>query len=121
MSTCRADDTERVFSHHMQAFLTKDLDATMEDYSDDSVVIINTAPGPVRGLAAIRAFFAQTFGLLTPEVLGSLKTSCQVIEGENAYICYSAGTAIPFASDTFMVRGGKIACQTVAVQMGQTT
>jgi len=37
------------------------------------------------------------------------------LEGDVAFILWSAGAAIPFGSDTFVVRGGKIIAQTGAV------
>jgi ketosteroid isomerase-like protein len=109
--------TEAVFNHHFQALLSRDVAAIMEDYTEDSVAIVNTAPEALHGVAAIRALFEQVMQVFTPEVLGSLKTHRQTIDGEIAYVVWSAGKTIPFASDTFVIRDGKIAVQTAAVLM----
>jgi ketosteroid isomerase-like protein len=100
----------------MQAFAAKDLDATMEDYTEQSVLVTNGAPGPELGLAAIREMFSRVFAMFTPEMTANLNTSRLDIVGEVAYVVWSSAPAIPFASDTFVIRDGKIMIQTAAVQ-----
>jgi hypothetical protein len=41
--------------------------------------------------------------------------------GEVAYLLWSGGAAFPFATDTYVVRDGKILVQTAAVQAGQSS
>jgi len=105
----------QVFDHHVGALLKGDLDGMMSDYSDDSIVI---APdGVVKGLGAIRAFFAGFLaGLLKPGTY-DLKVDAQHIEGDVVYVLWHARCAaadVVFAGDTFLIRDGKIAVQTVA-------
>ncbi len=57
--------------------------------------------------------------MLTPDVLSQIKIARQAVDGEIAYIAFSAGRAIPLISDTFVIRDGKIVAQTTAVQMSQ--
>ncbi len=109
--------TKAVFEHHMQAYLARDLDGMLSDYTEESALFINTAPEPIKGLVAIGGFFAQVAEMLTPEVLGQFKVLHQVIDGEVAYITWSAGQAFPFVTDTFVVRGDKIAIQTAALYL----
>ncbi len=111
--------TQAVFDHHWQAYLAKDLDAILSDYVEESVVIVNLGSEPLKGLVAIRGLYAQVMELLTPEVLGQLKITHQVVDGEIAYIAFSAGTLSPLITDTFVIRGGKIAAQTSAALMGR--
>ncbi len=108
-------DTATVIKRHLDALLSRDLDRLMEDYAEDAFFLSNMAPVAIRGRAALRAFWMQAFLVFTPEVLGSLKFTQQEIEGDVAFILWSAGPAIPFGSDTFVVRGGKIVAQTGAV------
>jgi hypothetical protein len=55
--------------------------------------------------------------LCTPAVLSSLTVTQQKIEGEIAYLLWSAEPEIPFGSDTFHVREGKIMVQMATVQV----
>ncbi len=119
MSTAPETQTEAVYNHHLQALGARDLEAIAEDYSEESALIVSSVPVAMHGGAAIRAFFAQTFEVFTPEVIASFRVHRQTIDGEIAYAVWSAGDLIPFASDTFVIRGGKIVVQTAAVQMAQ--
>jgi len=119
MSQGKERQTQEVFDHNMQVYLAKDLDGILSDYTEESVVIVNVAPEPLRGLAAIRGLYTQAMEMLTPDVLSQIKIARQAVDGEIAYIAFSAGMALPFISDTFVIRGGKIVAQTTAVQMGQ--
>ena len=110
-------DTATVIKRHLDALMSRDLDKLMEDYAEDAFFLSNMAPVAICGLAALRAFWAQAFLIFTPEVLSSLEFTQQQIEGDMAFILWSAGAAIPFGSDTFVVRGGKIIAQTGAVQI----
>ena len=109
MVSSNVGTTQSVLSHHLQAVGTYNLDDIMTDYADKAVVL--TANGVFRGPAQIRGFFTEALKLLPPEVMSQLKLTCQEIEGEFAYIYWSAGPTIPMASDTFCVRNGKIVMQ----------
>jgi len=49
-------ETEAVVEHHMAALQAGDIDTVMEDYTDESVFIINLG-GVFTGKDAIRPFF----------------------------------------------------------------
>lgn len=112
-------DTAIVVKRHIEALMDRDLDRLMEDYAEEAFFINNLVPNAICGTEALRKFWTEAFFIFTPEVLSSLKFLQQVIEGEVAYILWSAGRMIPFGSDTFVVRGGKIVAQTGAVQIAK--
>jgi len=51
--------TRDVLDHHLQCFGAGDLEGTLADYAADSVLL--TADGALRGLPAIREFFARVY------------------------------------------------------------
>ena len=107
--------TQDTLNHHLQAF-SVGLDEILSDYTDDSVLY--TPDGPVRGLAAIRAFF-EAFGPQMPEGwLDNFEMLRMDVDGEYAYIVWKVGDDIPLGTDTFVIRDGKIMVQTFAAHMG---
>ena len=119
MSTVVEKQTEAAVNHHLKALLAKDIDGVMEDYVEDSVFIVYSDPEAMHGLAAIRAMFTQHLEAIAPEVLSSFKVHRLTVDGEIAYLVWSLGKEIPFASDTFVVRGGKIVAQTAVAYVPQ--
>jgi ketosteroid isomerase-like protein len=116
VTTQAANSTEAVLARHFQAFLARDLEGIMKDYTPNAVVF---APnGPAAGSEAIRAGFAGLFGMFTPEVMANVKVTRQDISGEYAYVLWSALPVVPFGGDTFRVSGGKIVAQSFVGQMG---
>ena len=105
--------TEAVIRHHLAASAAADLEAVMFDYADDAVVI---SPASVlRGAAEIRAFFTQFFRDAAHLAAG-LQLQQLVVEGEVAYIMFILGDGSDYrmqCSDTYVLRGGKIAVETV--------
>jgi ketosteroid isomerase-like protein len=109
------EQTERTLRHHLKAFGAGDLEAIMVDYADDALLI--TADDTFRGHEQIRNFFAGIFGKVFPQGWSSIKVTRQVVEGDLAYITWSGTSAaikVPFATDTFLHRDGKIIAQTFA-------
>lgn len=115
MSTDTANQTEATLNHHMESISTKDLDAIMEDYSDDSILV--TPDVSIAGLDGIRGFFETFLPGLTPEIMANVSLDRAAIHDELAYIIWNAGDVIPLGTDTFIVRNGKIKFQTFAVYM----
>jgi len=114
VSTFVEKQTEAVVNHHLKALLAKDIDGVMEDYVEDSVFIVYSDPEAIHGLAAIRAMFTQHLEAIAPEVLSSFNVHRLTVDGEIAYLVWSMGKAMPFASDTCIIRGGRIVVHTVA-------
>ncbi len=105
--------TESVLDHHLEAFGAQDMEENLKDYNDDSVLI--THDSIFRGIdeieGAFEAFFEE-FG--DPET--ELSVDRKVIEDEVAYITWHAETpenTYEFATDTFLIRDGKIETQTL--------
>ena len=109
--------TQDVLDHHLKALLDGDVDEVMADYDDSSVLA--TQEATVRGLTALREFFAAAVTELLPP--GSeLEVTAQVVDGDHAYIVWrgeSVKYRLPFGTDTFVVRGGKIVFQSFAGQI----
>lgn len=106
--------TEDVLNHHLDAFTAQDLDETLTDYTDDSVVITNV--GTFRGRDEIEGLFADLFAEFSQE--GSrIDLEQKTVEGEYAYIVWDGETPendYEFCTDTFVVRDGTIHRQTFA-------
>ena len=110
--------TEETLLKHLQAFGNGDVDAIMTDY-DEAAVLITPDDGPLHGTAEIRAAFESLLADLPPGST-TLEVSKQIVEGEIAYIVWSGESEkvkVPFATDTFVVRDGKIVVQTFTPQM----
>ena len=103
---------EAVLRNHLRA-ATIGVDAIMQDYTERSVLITHDAT--YRGLAEIRGFFTALFSALPAGFFDELKMIRQEIVGEVAYILWERKPQIARATDTFIVRNGKILVQTFAV------
>ena len=106
-----SDVTKSVLDHHMQALESGDLDDVMSDYTEDSVFISNLG-GVITGLEAIRAVFGMAAG-----TMAGFELAAEHVEGEIGYVAWKSD-GVPFGTDTFVVRDGKIAAQTVALHFG---
>jgi len=102
-----SDETEAVVERHMAALEAGDIDTVMEDYTDESVFIINLG-GVFTGKEAIRPFFEAA-----GQPAGFTRTAAHAA-GDTFYVTWTAD-GIAFGTDTLVVRDGKIAVQTVAI------
>ncbi len=117
MSTQTAvSTTAEVLAHHLQAIGEHNLDDLVSEYTEESVIF--SPQGVVKGQEQIRGFFAEALKLLSPEVMATFKMARQEIDGEFAYILWSAAPTILTAQDTFCVRDGKIVMQSFAAHFG---
>jgi ketosteroid isomerase-like protein len=118
MASGISEQTEKTLLHHWQAFGAGEVEAIMADYAEDAVLI--TPDGVLKGHAQIRSLFTQIFATMFPPDSTSLHLAKQVVEGEIAYILWSGSSAhykAPLATDTFVMRHGKIVAQTFAAQL----
>ena len=103
--------TKDVLEHHLKCFGERDLQGILSDYAPGAVLF--TSDGPLRGADAIRPLFqAMIAEFGKPGATFSMKQ--QSIEGDYAYILWTAETAdnmYEMATDTFVVRDGKIVAQ----------
>jgi ketosteroid isomerase-like protein len=111
-------DTKAVLDHHFAAFAAADTDEVLKDYNEESILI--TPEATHKGRQAIRAFFSDSFsGLFKPGTY-ELTPDTLTIEGDVGYVVWHATCAsadIPLATDTWIVRDGKVAVQTFAAKI----
>jgi hypothetical protein len=101
--------TAATLAHHLQA-ITESIDAVLSDYTEESVLL--TQSGPIVGLVGIRAFLERFIGDAPPALVAALTIVRQDIHGEVAYLIWKAEPFVALATDTFVIRNGKIAAQT---------
>jgi ketosteroid isomerase-like protein len=104
--------TEATVTRHLQA-IPQGIDALLADYTEASVFY--TPDGPLHGLAAIRGFFEGFLASSPPELVQAFTVTRLDVHGETAYLLWKAEPFIPLATDTFLVRDGKILVQSFAV------
>ncbi len=106
--------TKDVLDHHLKCFGEGDLKGILSDYTPSAVLF--TPEGPLKGTDAIRSLFQTMMAeFKKPGAAFSMKQ--QFVEGDHAYILWTAETAdnvYEFATDTFVVRDGKIVAQSFA-------
>ena len=105
--------TQDVLNHHLSCFAEGKLDDLLSDYDASSVLF--TMDGALKGPNEIRPLFDE---FAKPGASFDMKT--QLVDGEAAYIVWSAETAdntYEVATDTFVVREGKIAYQSLAAKI----
>ena len=113
----RMSSTQAVLDHHLQCFGTCDLEGILADYTDESVVLI--PEGELKGREAIRGFFTAAFAEFgRPGTTFAMKT--MLVSGDCAFIVWDAETVdnrFESATDTFVIRDGRIAVQTYAAKV----
>lgn len=106
--------TLEVLEHHNLYLQAGNLEETLADYNEDSVII--NMSGPKVGIEEIRAFFADSIkNCLPPET--TYETIQQYVHGEMAYITWKAESpyySVPYGTDSFIIKNGKIVQQTFA-------
>jgi ketosteroid isomerase-like protein len=109
--------TKDVVDHHLESFGARDLKGILSDYAPDAVLF--TPDGPLRGIDAMKPLFqAMIAEFGKPGAAFSMKR--QSVDGDYAYILWTAETAdnvYEVATDTFVVRNGKIVTQPFAAKI----
>jgi len=109
--------TSDVVQNHMRAFNEKSLDGVLADYTSNTVLFV--PGGPLKGLAAIKRFFQRFLAEFSkPGARFSMQE--EHADGDYAYIRWNAETAdnrYEAATDTFIVRNGKIVAQSFAAKI----
>jgi hypothetical protein len=106
--------TKEVVGNHLKCFGEGDLEGVLSAYAPGAVLF--TMDGALRGVDAMRPFYQALiaeFG--KPGAVFSMNQ--QYFEGEYAYILWTAETAdnvYEMATDTFVVRDGKITAHSFA-------
>lgn len=110
-----------VHDHHHQAFLDKNVEELIKDYDEESILI--TPDGNLhKGVEEIRNTFEYAFQEIFPQEM-DLQLIKKTSDKGIVFLLYSVSDAETgktlwnFASDTFIIKDGKIKYQTVvAVQ-----
>ena len=109
--------TSDVLDRHLRCFADHDVEGVLADYSSDAVLFVPS--GPLKGPDAMRPLFQALISEFAKP--GSSFTMQQrYIEGDHAYILWTAETAdnsYEIATDTFVVRNGKIVAQSFAAKI----
>lgn len=111
------NDTRQVLAHHLECFAQRDLEGILADYTDRSLLL--TPEGTLEGRSAIRPLLARLCAEFSKPG-ASLSMKVHSIAGELGFLVWSAETAenrYEFATDTFVVREGKIAYQSFAARI----
>ncbi len=100
----RYDISESILYHPLGAFGARDVDAILEDYTEDSVIIIPNSI--IKGLDNIRGLFVNLTQNILPQ--GSkFELVEKVAIGNIAYLIWNAesdGYKIPFSTDTSFLK-----------------
>jgi hypothetical protein len=109
--------TSDVLDRHLNSFAKYDLAGILADYSSDAILF--TPAGPLRGPAAIKPVL-QALVSEFAKPGSSFTMQHRSIEGDYGYILWTAETAdnsYEFATDTFVVRNGKIVAQSFSAKI----
>lgn len=115
MSSELTKKTEVVLSHHLQSVFDENIDAIMSDYVEDSALFL--PQGPVQGLSQLRRFFDEFLANKPESFAENFQMIRQDVAGDFAYIVWKSDPSIPLATDTYVIRDGKIVIQTFAAYM----
>ena len=107
----RLGNVETVVRHHLQVFVEQQgLDAILDDYADNACFLSETRE--YCGKPAIREFFEGFLAALPRQAIGQFTLRSLRVQGDVAYITWSAGPELPLGTDTFVVNDGRIVAQT---------
>nr|AAN45860.1 putative protein [Acinetobacter johnsonii] len=101
--------TLEVFDHHLGAFALG-VDELLKDYDESSVIFTNS--GHSRGLEEIRTFFSNFLDSLPDDFWNDFQVLEKEVMAEVAYLVWSAKPYVALATDTMLIRDGKIVTQT---------
>lgn len=105
---------DEVLNHHMAALSSGDIDAIMEDYADNAVLIMQN--GVVSGTQELTKHFSTPSKILTADT--KLEILYKKCIGNIAFLVWKAQNDnfnVPIASDTFVIENGKILSQTFVI------
>jgi len=113
----RNSTSENILQRHLSSFKANDIEAMMADYTSESVLI--TPETSYSGLEEIKEFLIDLISHF-PKQKSILEIDKIVINDDLAYIVWNGKTPsldVPFATDTFIIKNGKILRQTFAGQL----
>jgi len=114
----RADETsatQRVWDHHIVAWKSRDVEAILSDYTEESAIIVVNKV--IRGRKAIGDLFRQLFDIFDKvDKPDDHQIDPATVVGKVVYITWRVkigGVDYPFGTDTFVIDKGKIEYQTI--------
>ena len=121
MTRAPVSTTQAVLDHHRLCFAARDLEGLLSTYAPDAVMF--TQMGPLRGVEALKGMFTGLFAEFAKPT-SAMQTKVLTVDGDYAYTVWSADTAdnvYELASDTYVVRDGKIVMQSYAAKITPKT
>lgn len=112
LGVANAQTTDDVWQHHIDAWVARDLDGIVSDYTDDSVLILNNEI--YQGTDEIRNVFAQLFEIFDH---GDNIIDEPIVLDRYVYIIWHftpEGSTEHYGTDTFLIEDGIITLQTIA-------
>ena len=106
--------TREIVDHHWKTFRDNDLEGTLADYTDESVLI--TPNRIYKGMKEIRENFVSAFDVF-PKNATTMQLNKSVVQRDVGYILWEANgpkVKLSFGTDTFVIKNGKIVSQTYA-------
>ncbi|MCI0507980.1 MAG: nuclear transport factor 2 family protein [Gammaproteobacteria bacterium] len=107
-----------IFNQHVAAFTSGNLDAVVNDFGEQSVVI--TPDGVFEGLDQIRSLYQHLlgeFGVINRGDSPGLRIDTLHIRHDTLFITWHAESInhiFPFGTDTFVCRNGKVQRQSIS-------
>ena len=98
--------TTAVWNRHVERATAGDLDAVMEDFAEDSVII--TTDGVIAGRQAIRQFFADFLAGFDQAAIESTVVNAQTIHDDVVFANFTIGSAGMTFQDTAVIRDDRI-------------
>ena len=108
-SAASVDDVSaasKVWDGHLQKAMSKDLDAVMTDFTDQSAIV--TPDKVYVGTAEIRGFLGNVIKGFTPEVLRSLVMKAEIPHDNVVFTILTVGAAKRTFVYTTVIKDGKI-------------
>lgn len=118
-NTVGAASTEAVIDRHNAVVAAGDLDAIIDDYSEDAVIL--TPEGVRTGHSGVREFFGEILERLAGMDLDIVNTRSSGDYLFLEWVGRSPEKAVSDGVDTFVVENGKIALQSVRYTLVPTT
>jgi len=115
--TNKTNELTNLLKSHLNSFIEKDLQKLISDYTNESVFI--TQDKIYTGVNEIKDFFTNLM-VYFPEHQSTIELDKMVVTDEIGFIVWHANTptvTVPFATDTFVFKNGKIFQQTFAGQL----
>ena len=107
---------EEIMWHHIDAVGSGDMAEILKDYTDESLIL--SPEKTYQGLKNLPPFFTSWIEKVPPGAGDSFKITHQHIVGDVAYIVWQMGDFVPFATDTYVIRDGKIMIHAFAPYFG---